>query len=60
MHTSSVKEPHWAAGWWFYDVFFKRDFVEKIFQLVLQSGNFPHHNDKKAAAIKIVGTFQDQ
>jgi hypothetical protein len=24
-----------AAGWWFYDVFFKRDFVQKIFQLVL-------------------------
>jgi hypothetical protein len=20
-----------AAGWWFYDVFFKRDFVQKIF-----------------------------
>src|SRR3954452_18837396 len=24
-----------AAGWWFYDVFFKRDFVQKIFQLLL-------------------------
>jgi hypothetical protein len=20
-----------AAGWWFYDVFFKRDFVQKLF-----------------------------
>ena len=49
-----------AAGWWFYDVFFKRDFVQKIFELVLPPGNFPHHNDKKAAAIKIVDTFQDQ
>ena len=49
-----------AAGWWFYDVFFKRDFVHKIFQLVLPAGNFPDHNDKKAAAIKIVDTFQDQ
>jgi hypothetical protein len=28
--------------------------------LVLQPGNFSHHNDKKAAAIKIVETFQDQ
>ena len=52
-----------AAGWWFYDVFFKRDFVQKIFQLVLlSSGSFsPPSNDKKAAAIKIVvDTFQDQ
>jgi hypothetical protein len=49
-----------AAGWWFYDVFFKRDFVQKIFQLVLTPG-FPPSNDKKAAAIKIVvDTFQDQ
>ena len=24
-----------AAGWWFYDVFFKRDFIRKIFQLLL-------------------------
>jgi hypothetical protein len=48
-----------AAGWWFYDVFFKRDFVQKIFQLILPSpGNFPHN--KKAAAIKIVDIFQDQ
>jgi hypothetical protein len=51
-----------AAGWWFYDVFFKRDFVQKIFQLVLlPPGSFPPPpNDKKAAAIKIVDTFQDQ
>ena len=42
-----------AAGWWFYDVF-----VQKIFQLILPPGFFP--NDKKAVAIKIIDTFQDQ
>jgi hypothetical protein len=47
-----------AAGWWFYEVFFKRDFVQKIFQL-LSRPNFLHKN-KKAATIKIVDTFQDQ
>ena len=47
-----------AAGWWFYDVFFKRDFIQKIFQLSLPH-NFSHNN-KKAATIKIVDTFQDQ
>ena len=47
-----------AAGWWFYDVFFKRDFVQKIFQLLLPP-DFLHKN-KKAATIKIVDTFQDQ
>ncbi|MFZ0513407.1 MAG: hypothetical protein WAM14_17505, partial [Candidatus Nitrosopolaris sp.] len=45
-----------AAGWWFYDVFFKPDFVQKII-LILPPGFSP--NDKKAAAIKIVDTFQD-
>jgi hypothetical protein len=47
-----------AAGWWFYDVFFKRDFVQKIFQIILPP-DFPSNN-KKAATIKIVDTFQDQ
>jgi hypothetical protein len=47
-----------AAGWWFYDVFFKRDFIQKIFQILL-SPNFSHKN-KKAATLKIVDTFQDQ
>jgi hypothetical protein len=47
-----------AAGWWFYDVFFKRDFVQKIFQLLL-SPSYSHKN-KKAARLKIVDTFQDQ
>ena len=47
-----------AAGWWFYDVFFNRDFIQKIFQLLLPP-NFSHDN-KKAATTKIVDTFQDQ
>jgi hypothetical protein len=47
-----------AAGWWFYDVFFRRNFVQKIFELLLPP-NFSHKN-KKAATIKIVDTFQDQ
>jgi hypothetical protein len=47
-----------AAGWWFYDVFLKRDFIQKIFQLLIPP-NFSHNN-KKAATIKIVDTFQEQ
>jgi hypothetical protein len=47
-----------AAGWWFYDVFFKRNFIQKIFQILL-APNFSHKN-KKAATLKIVDTFQDQ
>jgi hypothetical protein len=47
-----------AAGWWFYDVSFKRDFVQRIFQLLLPS-NFSHNN-KKAATLKIVDAFQEQ
>ena len=47
-----------AAGWWFYDVFFNRDFIQNIFELLLPH-NFSHNN-KKAATIKIVDTFQDQ
>ena len=47
-----------AAGWWFYDVFFKRDFIQRVFQLLLPY-NIQHRN-KKAATIKIVDTFQDQ
>ena len=47
-----------AAGWWFYDVFFKRDFIQRIFQLLLPA-DFSHKN-KKAATLKIVDTFQDQ
>jgi len=39
-------------------VFFKPDFVQKIFQLLLPPGFSP--KDKKAARIKIVDTFQDQ
>jgi hypothetical protein len=47
-----------AAGWWFYDVFFKHDFIQKIFQLLLPL-NFLHKS-KKAAIMKVVDTFQDQ
>ena len=47
-----------AAGWWFYDILFKPDFVQKIFQLALPPG-FPSHN-KKAVATKIVDMFQNQ
>ena len=47
-----------AAGWWFYDICFKPDFVQKIFQLALPPG-FPSHN-KNAAATKIVDMFQNQ
>jgi hypothetical protein len=39
-------------------VFFKRDFIQKIFQLLLPP-KFSRNN-KKTAAIKIVDTFQDQ
>jgi hypothetical protein len=48
-----------AAGWWFYDVLFKRDFVQRIFQIILPP-NFSSNNNKKATTIKIVDTFQDQ
>jgi len=47
-----------AAGWWFYEVFFKPVFVQKVFQLAMPS-SFPPQ-DKKAAAIKIVDIFQSQ
>jgi hypothetical protein len=47
-----------AAGWWFYDVFFKRDFIQKVFQIILPPGFNP--NNKKAATMKIVDTFQEQ
>jgi hypothetical protein len=47
-----------AAGWWFYDVFFKRDFVQKIFQLLMPANSL--HKNKKAATLKIVDTFQEQ
>ena len=44
-----------AAGWWFYDVFFKRDFIQRVFQLLLPY-NIQHRN-KKAEKID---TFQEQ
>jgi hypothetical protein len=50
MHTNLVRATL-AAGWWFYDVFFKRDFVQKIFQLLLPHNDL--HKNKKAATLKI-------
>ena len=47
-----------AAGWWFYDIFLKPDFAQKIFQLALPP-DFPPDN-KKAAAMKIINIFQNQ
>jgi hypothetical protein len=41
-------------------MFFKYDFVQKIFQLILLLPSGFSLNCKKAAAMKIVGTFQDQ
>jgi hypothetical protein len=35
-------------------------FQTRAIPLVLPADNFPPSNDKKAAAIKIVNTFQDQ
>ena len=46
-----------AAGWWFYDVFVTREFLQKIFQIALPLGS--SHN-KKTASFKIVDIFQDQ
>ena len=45
-----------AAGWWFYDVFVARDFLQKLFQQLVPDGI----HDTKSAAIKIVDFFQEQ
>jgi hypothetical protein len=47
-----------AAGWWFYDVLFKPEFIQKVFQLAVPT-DFPPGN-KKGAAMKIVDMFQSQ
>jgi hypothetical protein len=52
------KKATMAAGWWFYDILFKPDFAQKIFQLASPPG-FPLQN-KKAAAIKMVDLIQNQ
>ena len=46
-----------AAGWWFYDVFVTREFLQKIFQIALPLGSI--HN-KKTASFKIIDMIQDQ
>jgi hypothetical protein len=45
-----------AAGWWFYDIFVTRDFLQKLFQQLVPEGV---HN-RKTATIKIVDFFQGQ
>jgi hypothetical protein len=43
-----------AAGWWFYDIFVTRDFLQKLFQQLVPEGV----HDRKAATINIVDFFQ--
>jgi len=45
-----------AAGWWFYDVFVTRDFLQKLFRQLVPEGV----HDRKTATIKIVDFFQGQ
>jgi len=45
-----------AAGWWFYDIFVTRDFLQKVFQQLVPEGV----HDRKTATIMIVGFFQGQ
>ena len=45
-----------AAGWWFYDIFVTRDFLQKVFQQIVPEGV----HDRKTATIKIVDFFQGQ
>jgi hypothetical protein len=50
------KEAEMAAGWWFYDIFVTRDFIQKLFQQLVPEGV----HDKKSATIKVVDYFQGQ
>ena len=45
-----------AAGWWFYDIFVTREFLQKLFQQLVPEGV----HDRKTATIKIVDFFQGQ
>jgi len=45
-----------AAGWWFYDIFVTRDFLQKLFQQLVPEGV----HDRKTATINIVDFFQGQ
>ena len=45
-----------AAGWWFYDIFVTRDFLQKLVQQLVPEGV----HDRKTATIKIVDFFQGQ
>ncbi len=48
-----------AAGWWFYDVYVRQEFLQRIFQIVIPKEELPSRN-KKMATIKIVDVFQSQ
>ena len=48
-----------AAGWWFYDVFVTKEFLQSIFQTVIPREEFPSP-DKKSATIKLVDMFQTE
>jgi hypothetical protein len=48
-----------AAGWWFYDVFVTKEFLQRIFQMVIPHEEFSSR-DKKSATIKLVDMFQTQ
>jgi hypothetical protein len=37
-----------AAGWWFYDIFVTRDFLQKLFQQLIPEGV----HDRKAATVR--------
>ena len=45
-----------ATGWWFYDIFVTRDFLQKVFQQLVPEGV----HDRKTATTKIVDFFQGQ
>ena len=45
-----------AAGWWFYDVFFTREFTTKMFETVLP----PETHNMKDATVRIIDALQGQ
>ena len=49
-----------AAGWWFYDVFVTKEFLQSIFQTVIPHEEFPSPKNKEPATIKLVDIFQTE
>lgn len=45
-----------AAGWWFYDVFFTREFATWMFETVLP----PERHNMKGATVRIMDALQGQ